>query len=342
MNRSLLTLLAAFVVLVGIYLVVKSSRDVTYHPQKFVSIDTARVDAIRLQTPTDKVLLKKKAGEWQVEQPITYPADSRLVRDMLSKLAAMEMETDEPLSQDPLRDTVYQVGETGTQVAIAIGTDTVANLIVGKMAPDSRHTFVRRSGNNNIYSVSGLYVSQLNRKVRDWRDKTILDIARDSINRIDLQWPNQTFSLVKVDSLWRMEGATVSPFDQASVEHLASAFYHFRTLEFLDGDSVRMVDFSRPDFTITVSTTTGKRSFSLLQVPHDENRFYLKRDDLDNTLFIIYKGTAGVYMKKPEDFKPKPPGPTQPAAALSRNPQQPSPEEMQEIMKKMKMRQQGQ
>jgi hypothetical protein len=336
MNRSLLTLLAAFIILVAIYMVVKSSRDVTFHPQKFAPVDTARVDAIRIQTPTDKVLLKKKNGEWQIEQPLTYPADSRLVRDLLSKMSALEMETDEPLSQDPVRDTLYQVGETGTQVAMAVGTDTVANFIVGKMAPDSRHTFVRRAGNNNVYSVSGLYVSQLNRKVRDWRDKTVLDIARDSISRIDLQWPNQTFSLIKVDTLWRMEGASVTPLDQPSVEHLAGAFYHFRTLEFLDGDSVRMVDFSRPDFTITVTTATGKRSFSLLQFPQDENRFYLKRDDLDATLFIIYKGTAGVYMKRPEDFKPKPPGSAPAVATPAGRPQQPTREEMQEMMKKMK------
>jgi hypothetical protein len=336
MNRSLLTLLAAFVVLVAIYLMVKSSRDVTYHPQKFAPIDTTRVDAIRIQTPTDKVLMKKKNGDWQIEEPINFPADSRLVRDLLAKMSALEMETDEPLSQDPARDTLYQVGETGTHVAMAAGTDTVANFIVGKMAPDSRHTFVRRAGNNNIYSVSGLYVSQLNRKVRDWRDKTVLDIPGDSIHRMDLQWPDLTFSLVKVDTLWRMEGASVTPFDQSSVAYLASAFYRFRTLEFLDGDSARMVDFSRPDFTITVTTASGKRSFSLVQVPGDETRFYLKRDDLNTTLFIIYKGTAGVFMKKPEDFKPKPPGAAQTAANPAGQPQQPTREEMQEMVKRMK------
>jgi hypothetical protein len=304
MNRSLLLMLGALIVLVLIYMGIKSSRDATYHPEAFVKVDTLKADAVRIHTKDDDILLQKQAGEWQLTEPVRYPADSRLVLELLSKLTGMELETAEPLSQDPDRDTVFQVGDQGTRLMVMAGTDTMANVIVGKISSDSRHTYARKAGDKNVYLVKGMYTSQLTRRTRDWRDKVILDIAKDSIRQIDLQWPEQIFSLVKEDSIWTLEeGGRSLPADKQKVEHLASSFFKFRTLEFVDGESAQAVDFSKPDFTIHITTDSGKRSFSLLVMPNDENRFYLKRDDLESTLFIIYRGTAEVYMKKADNFK---------------------------------------
>lgn len=344
MNRSLLMLLVAFIVLVAIYMGVKSSRDVTYHPEMFTKIDTLRADLIRIRAKDQTILFKKNAGEWQMEQPLAYPVDTRLVRDFLSKLSAMEKETEEPLSQDPDRDTLFQVNSAGSQVTVAAGTDTMLNVILGKVADDYRHTYSRKVGDKNVYLVKGMFTSQLTRLVRDWRDKTILDVPLDSIDSMDLQWPGQpTLSLVSKDTLWTLEqGGKTQPADKQAADHLGSAFYKFRTMDFVDGDSAKKVDFSKPAFTITIHTAGGSRSFSLLPMPGDEkNQYLLKRDDLNSTLFVIYQGTANVFMKKAEDFKP---GAFQAAMAKagapgSRSPQQPDPKVLKEMAKKYRMQQ---
>ncbi|HEX7344932.1 MAG TPA: DUF4340 domain-containing protein, partial [bacterium] len=148
---------------------------------------------------------------------------------------------------------------------------------------------------------------QLNRKMKDWRDKVIMEVDKETISRMDFQYPQEAFSLVKADSLWRLQsGGTDLPTDKGSVDRMLSSVSRFRTFEFVDGDTVKLVDFSRPEIAVTV-TLEGGTTTKLALLPQDKegNRYLVKKDGVDNTLFVIYKGSANALMKKADDFKEK-------------------------------------
>ena len=306
MKRSQVLSLIALAILIVIYLAVRSARNVTVsQPKPMVKVDTTQVNGLTIRNKTDLISLRKEGGAWRLADPINYPADARFVHDLLGKLANLEIET--LISEDPAKDSLFQVDASGTEITIAAGGDTLAKVILGKMSDNGRLTYARRPHENKIYLVRATFGGQINRKTKDWRDKVIMEVDKATISRLDFQYPQETFSLSKEDSLWFLQAGGASlPTDKGSVDRALTSVSRFRTFDFVDGDTVKLVDFSRAEFAMTV-TLEGGATTKLALLPQDTegNRYLVKKEGVDHTLFVIYRGSANALMKKPDDFKEK-------------------------------------
>jgi len=305
MNRTLVFLLLALVVLVVVYLVINSARDVTYKAEVLFDVDTTKVDGIFIANKEDSIRLRRAGAGWRLAEPVDYPAENRLVGDLLKKVCFMEIET--LIARDTSKDSLYGLDTTAANVALLHGADTLANLFLGKTSDNYRHTYCRRVGEDEVYLVRGTFTGQLQRKAKDWRDKVIMEIDKELINRVDYQYPHEKFSLVKEDTLWTLQSnGKSSPVDERTLNHTLSAISRFRTFDFVDGDSARAVDFTVPELGLTITTEVGD-TYKLALVPQDKegNRYLVRKDGVENTLFVIYKGAANSLLKKQEDFKEK-------------------------------------
>jgi hypothetical protein len=303
-NKSILALLGVLVVLIVAYLLINSARNVTTRPRPFCEVDTSKVDEIQIISPEGEVVLKRSGSSWRLSSPLDYPAEGNYVTNVLSKIKDMTIEN--LVTTDTSEDTLYGFDSTAIEVSLFGGGNKLAHIIVGKAADNYRHTYCRRQGEDAIYRIKGAYISQFKRKTKDWRDKSILELDRDSINRIDYQYPKESFSLVKADTVWTIESdRTTEPAEDRFVNQTISLVSRFRTFDFVDGDSVNVYDFSRPELTVTIYTDDGSTyKMSLIPKDNEENRYVIKKDGVDNTLFVVYKGTANALMKRKDDFKP--------------------------------------
>ena len=305
MSRSLLILLGVLVVLLIVYLIVNSARDVTYQPEAFLKIDTTEVSGFSITNEHGTIKLRKSGGIWRLAEPVDYPAEARFVDDLMKKIGAMEIET--MISRDPEKASMFEVDTAGVEVAVLAGADTLGQFIVGKMSDNYSNTYCRKIGEDTIYLIRGTFTGQLKRQAKDWRDKVILEMDKALISRLDFQYPRETFSLAKHDTVWALEfkGKEVPAMDKM-VDRTLSVISRFRAYDFVDGDSAKMVDFSVPELALTISTEAGDQ-YRLAFVPQDveENRYLVRKSGVENTLFVIYKGSANSIMKHAEDFEMK-------------------------------------
>ncbi len=304
MKRSLLIPLIILVALLVLYVIINSARDVTSKPEQFVAVDTTHIDGFTITNSKAVIDLRRSGAGWRIAEPIDYPAESRYVSDLLKKIGEMQVEN--LVTRDADKDSTYGLDTAGVDVAVYSKGEEIAHFTVGKAAENFRHTYCRKVGDDRIYRVKGTFTSQLGRQQKDWRDKKILELDRDMINRIDFEYPRETFSLVKADTVWTLEiGSESRPVEERVISQTVSIVSRFRTFDFVDGDSARALDFSNPDLTFTVGTDVEDTyKFSLIPEDEEENRYLVKKEGLENTLFVIYKGTANSIMKHPDDYKP--------------------------------------
>ncbi|MCX6641412.1 MAG: DUF4340 domain-containing protein [bacterium] len=304
-NKSLIYLFGALVLLLVIYLIVNSARDVTQKSVAFIKADTTKIDGFAIRNQTGAFKLKKSSDQWRVVEPVDYPADPRFTADLISKIASVEMES--VVSEDTSKYSQFQVGDSGAELTVFQGSKTVAHLIVGKPTDTRSHTYVRKVGDQKIYLVKGIFTGQLSRQVRDWRDKNVINLEREAVSRLDFTTPKGSFSLVRVDSTrWNiLNGELESPAKQTEVDHSLSAVSKLRCFDFVDGDTVKLVDYAQAEGRVTINTTSGEIfKLSLIAQDPEKNRYLIKKDGVDGTLFIVYKGTALALIKNPEDFDP--------------------------------------
>ncbi len=298
-------LLGVLVALVLAYLIINTARDVTENPELFFTLDTTRVDGLVITNKHDTINLVKRTDGWYLGEPLDYPADARFASSVMEKLGTMQIET--LITEDASKTSQYEVDTAGVQVEVYQGEKSVAHFIVGKTSPSNRHTYCSFVGDDKIYLLQGTFTSQLNRKKKDWRDKVILEIDKAIINRLDFVYPQESFSIVRSDTGWTVEApGALFVSNERLINQSLQTISRLRTFDFVDGDTVGVVDYSVPSLILTVNTDVGD-SYRLSFVPQDDEmkRYLVKKDGVERTLFVIHQGSANAIMKHPDDFQIK-------------------------------------
>jgi hypothetical protein len=273
-------------------------------------VDTNKVDMIHIVSPQNgEITLQKRNGVWNITSPIDFPVDDYAIHDLLKKLTEMNIES--VVSDRMEQQTTYEVTDSlATKVEVKASGKTLASFLMGKSAGTYRHTYFRRPNSKEILMVTGSYKYNINKPLKDWRNKIIFEVEKEKIEGMLLNHPKQPIELTLKDSIWTVKsGKEEFTAGKSSVDMLVNYISKLRAADFYDvksDTSGKIVDFTQPAYSMEATFDGGKKeTFMLIPEDKDERRFFLKKASSD-IIYIVYKGTANVMMKKIEDFKEKP------------------------------------
>lgn len=295
------------VVLIGVLFMQQKQqqRIIASEPVDTWSVDPDRVTALQIRKPDgESVELVRSAGSWKLSQPVQYPANGQTVTSSLRVLESLELE--DIVSTNPENQGKYQVDSTGTLVEVKAGEETLLSAIVGKNSPDFSHTYVRRTGSDDVYRAVGMLSYNFNKRVDDWRDKSILDIDQQTISRITLEYPKDKAStiLARADTTWTVQatGGTPQVADSLSVANLLRTVSALNTASFATDEEKETLDFEQADFRLSVETDADTKVVTFVE---GESTKYFARLEGNDTVFQLFKSSLTNVLKKAEDLRPK-------------------------------------
>ena len=319
MKKSTLVLVIVLVLLIGaLYLV--SQREAKVDPSGFralFDIDSTQVGAIRIVAAHDSIALQKRGGQWFLTQPIEYPAEQRYVEELIGNASGLRVES--LVSDKPEKHAKFEVDTSGTEVTISAG-DRSHVFIVGKASSDYRHSYVRKKDGKEVYLVKETIKRYYDRRANEWRDRTIFDFDKDTVNRLVTHTDEGKTSFARADTGWVVRAGEDSfAADDNAVDRLLSSLCNLRASDFGDMDMQSEAgeereaqaqgepDFSKPEIRVEIGFDSGAFA-ALSAVPEGEQKYrYFVKKDGDDTVFIVYKSTLRQMVKKPEEFRKAPP-----------------------------------
>ncbi len=201
----------------------------------------ARIDDA--EPPVFEELTLEREGEgdeatWKVTSPVTYPAYKAYVDTMLTRIEEMEIldvAVESKANWEPL-----EVDEAkAIHIKIFGGTNQLADFYVG--AYKSGNTMVRLEGDERVFKVAGSIRYVFGKRLRDWREKTILDQKAENVTRIAYESTDGRLTFEKKDGEWTQvlaEGETpLANFDPKKVASLVGTPARLRAADF-DDDAV--------------------------------------------------------------------------------------------------------
>ncbi len=199
-QRHLLWLLGALVVLVGLAVLAgafnKGASTLDLPAMAFPGDEMTRIVVTRDGAP---FTFEKQAGVWQVLEPVTGKADSALVAQLLANLSDIEVET--VVSNSPERYAEYGLGPREQQVDL-IWNGGGATLLVGGNGPDPMTYYVRLGTDPRVYLIRGRL--NLPADTDLWRDKTVLSIPPQNIQKAVVTGPDAGYELTLGASGWTL------------------------------------------------------------------------------------------------------------------------------------------
>ncbi len=223
-----------------------------------VSYDSASVDKIEVTAPGTSVTLEKQGNGWMVTAPLRYRADQNVVTAAVGK--GKNIEVKNVVSSNPEKQHLFQVDSAGTLVQMYAGGALVAAFRVGKPGPSYMETYVRKEGSNDVFLAEGMFTYVFSHPAKDWRDKSIYKSEPELIRSVTYKYGDTTFTLAITDSLWRLNGDSVS---QATVRSVLSSLANLQADDFVDSalsvapKQVALVDVDGTQIRFCQGKTTG-------------------------------------------------------------------------------------
>ncbi len=298
MKKTTLYLIATFIVLLVVaYLVFSPTQERTssYSLSELnLKIDSSLVNKIEIIKGENSITIEHTGGNWSLISPLHYQANEQSVLSLLS--SANKFRVMSLISSNPAKQTLYQVDSlSGTEIKFYDRKGSIISLIVGKMGPSFMETYIRRTGSNDVYLAEGFNTWDINKEVRDWRDKTIFKIEQNSVTQLIFEYAKNKFTLSKLDTLnWMVDQDSAN---NSTVNSLLTSLSDLKAEDFTD----TTVSLPTPQMKLHV-TSIETTSLLLYPMPPDSAKYWVSTS-LSPQIFVVSKYTASQFLKQNKDLK---------------------------------------
>jgi len=154
-------------------------------------IERDGIQSLEITRPDESpVRLERGEGGWRVAAPVEARADQTSVDSALDKIAELELESIAARNASHHTDLEVDAAH-GIHVIARNGDEVVLDVWIG--ASRSGNTAVRVEGQDAVGMVDGSIRFAFSRDLKDWRDRSILDLEADDVREVAWVGPNGTF-----------------------------------------------------------------------------------------------------------------------------------------------------
>lgn len=173
--------------------------------------------------------ITKENGTWKVNG---FDASQEEIEDFFSSLSELSIES--LVSKNSENHASFEVTEeSGTALVIEKGGLT-SIFIIGKRGATFSSFYARTKESDNVYEVSGELRDKFSQSVTAWRDKTVVNIPKETIQKIEIVSKTSPLIAVKSEEAWNVErfGKKATP-EETAINQLVGAFSPLEASGFL-------------------------------------------------------------------------------------------------------------
>ena len=178
--------------------------------------------------------------------------------------------------------------QTGIEVIFMLGASVQEKFTVSSdWSGDIRHCFLRRAGNDYVYTVPCQYDDIFNSDPNGWRNPIIIRIPLEEINLVTIRFPKQNNEFFDIDLNGKTNGVW-TPFlllpdstqyaNPYTAETLLKAINTLIASGFAEDEEGSNINFDIPDASILVKTREGSQipTQRMLFIKRDDGNYYVK------------------------------------------------------------------
>jgi hypothetical protein len=241
-----------------------------FRDKTILAFDRQQVTGLEIVTREDTLALEPEGSRWKLTRPVALAADAETVGGFLEKLGAAKVK--EFVAEAPPSLEPYGLDKPW-RVTLSTGKDkerASRTLLIGK-AEAGKGVYAMREGESSVLLVPDDVWTSLPKNVAVARDKTVVQVDRDKVSRLEVESPQGPVTLVRENDKWRITAPQALPADQVEAGSLLVKLQNLRAHGFLAEDAAGIAKFlARPEVKVTVTDGSGART--LLVAPSPERR----------------------------------------------------------------------
>ena len=308
-KKTLIILLGIFIILIivstyswwGQYFNFDNKKSFSNSELNFSAFTEKTTEKISItKSGEEKKIIEKKAGIWKVNG---FDASQEEINDFFSVLSGLVVES--LVSKNPENHKNFgATEEDGTHLVLTQnGVET--SFIIGNQATTFNSFYIKTKENNNVYKMSGMLRDKLTMSVTAWRDKTIVRIPKETIQKIEVVSDTKPLILAKNEGMWIAErlGKT-SHLDETTLNSLFASIDPLKASGFLNEQEQKEFQDASKQTAIRIFGD-NKTIIAEITMLKKENEWWAKINGQDSFYKIPLYKLSNIFLTDEEIFKEK-------------------------------------
>jgi len=301
--RSFLVLLVVAAALGGyVYYDSRQRPDDQKHQEKvFADVQSDKIEQVTVKAAAgDKTTAQKQGSAWQLTQPSAAPGDETELAGITSSLASLEVQR--VIDEQPSDLKQYGLDPARIEVAFKAGGKD-HTLQLGQKTPTGADMYARLSDRPRVFLVSSYLEATFNKTTFDLRDKTILKVDREKVDRVEVQSGDRTITFSKQGADWRITAPFEARADFGAIEGIVGRLNSTPMKSIAAADAAAAKDLAqygldKPAATVHVGAGSSQAGLAIGKTA-GEGVVYAR--DLSRPLVFTVESALADELKKPAD-----------------------------------------
>lgn len=305
--RSTLVLLVVAIGLGAYIYFVERHRDPASTPEpneELFTFDADDVAELQVRTEDGTVTeLRQDDGVWRVVAPVDTAADDVAATSVAATLAGLEI--NRVLEEGPVDLAPFGLSAPALDLSFAVGGEDRQRLLIGDETPTGADRYAKLDGSDRVFLIAGHHRTTFNKTTFDLRDKTVLEVDRGALERIEIASDEETIEFTKDGEDWRLATPLAAAADFAAVEGLIGSLGSGRMLAVESETADALEEFGLDAPARTVSLRGGSATATLQLGAETPDGTFYARDaarplvfTVDATLVTSLTRDASEYRRK--------------------------------------------
>jgi hypothetical protein len=220
--RGLKSTLLMFLVLAGllsyIYFADREETPGEEREKAFASVTAEDIEEIEIKSADGETSrLRKTDGKWNIVEPVQAAADENELTSVASSLSSLDIQR----VVDENATDLKQYGLEPARIEVAFrrkGDKESSRILFGERTPTGGDMYARLPDQKRVFLVSSFLDSTFNKNTFALREKSIMQLERDKVDRIEVAAGPRSLTLTKSGTEWRLEAPIMARADFAAVE----------------------------------------------------------------------------------------------------------------------------
>src|SRR3989449_7680921 len=238
-----------------------------------LAFDQKDVTALEIVTRDDAIAVEQVDGRWKLTRPRALPADGDALRDLRGKLRAARVEG---LVAEAARSLEPFGLDRPVQVSIHTGRDkdrATKTLLFGRGDPAKKGVYAMRAGESAVVVIPDETWAAVPKNVAVLRDKTVVEVERDKVTRLEIESPKGAVTLAQEGERWKITAPEALPADQVEAGAVLFKLRELRAQAFLTDDASGIPRYlAKPAVRVSVTEQGAPLPRVLLLAPSPERR----------------------------------------------------------------------
>ncbi|MBM3889582.1 MAG: DUF4340 domain-containing protein [Verrucomicrobia bacterium] len=284
-----------------------STEDRSSRAKRVFDLKSDDLTKVQLQLNTSnyigRIVVEKEKEKWWLREPLAYRASGSEISSICSELEFLDRKdiiTPKEMKEKSTKLADYGFDKPAAELTFS-RKDKATTVKVGKASPVGNTVYIQIAGRDDILLVDKSLLTKLDRKVEEFRDKSVAEFTTLQATRLEITQAKKAIELVKApkpgvaasvtDKVWRIAQPLNARADQGKVDGLLDKLRDLKAENFVTDKpaDLKTYELDQPQIELTVYTSEQEGALIVQfggALKDDATKVYCKRKGSDTILAV--------------------------------------------------------